>query len=140
MIGALTALAGCDEIPADPMETTGTVEREGVVEVGFIAGNGDLALFEMRNLAGAVAEAHHATVEAHEGSQDKLMRDLEDGKLDLVVGFLPKRSPWPRRVALTSPFPKRDVDKDTPVLRGAVHLGENRWLLSVERTIAEASR
>lgn len=64
-----------------------------------------------------------------------MLRALEEMQLDLVIGVFPAKSPWSKRVKLTSAVARPEPDKETPVLRGAVPLGENRWLLSIERVI-----
>lgn len=135
---ALT-LCACAPPPHDPDATTRHVERQGRLRAGLVAGVAPGQAERMRRLAGDIAQAHHARLDARTGPAGALMRDLEAGRLDLVVGVFPKRSPWSRRVAFSAPFPKADVAKDTPVVRVAVHPGENRWLMGIERTIAAQS-
>lgn len=128
-------LAACDDIPADPGGTTQRVEETGIMKVGFVAGDEGLSIVPMELFAARIAEVHDARIEAREGTEGTLLRALEEMQLDLVVGVFPEKSPWKERVKLTSAVARPEPDKETPVLRGAVPLGENRWLLSIERVI-----
>lgn len=131
-------LVACDEIPSDPLETTRKVEEAGVVKVGFVSVEEDVDPAQMERFAARVAEAHGVEVEATEGAAGSLLRALESENLDLVIGVFPKASPWAEHAAFTSAFATAEPEKELPVLRGAVHLGENRWLLSIERAIEGA--
>lgn len=111
-----------------------------MVRVGFVAGEEKDDVTQMKWFAEQVAAAHRASVEARQGTEEALMRALEDGDVDLVVGVFPKASPWSQRVALTSSVIRQDTDSETPVLRGAVHRGENRWLLGIERLIEDGKK
>lgn len=128
-------LASCDDIPADPGGTTQRVEETGIMKVGFVAGDEGLSIVPMELFAARIAEVHDARIEAREGAEGTLLRALEEMQLDLVVRVFPEKSPWKERVKLTSAVTRPEPEKEAPVLRGAVPLGENRWLLSIERVI-----
>lgn len=137
VLSAGLMVAACGALPADPNNTTETVEQENRVRVGYVAGEDDAARGEMEALARLVAEAHGATIAAEEDTTDALMERLEKGELDIVIGVWAKKNPWSKHAAFTSAWAERKVKKDEPVVRGAVHLGENKWLLSIDRAIEE---
>jgi polar amino acid transport system substrate-binding protein len=67
------------------------------------------------------------------GGEESLVTDLEEGRLDLVVGGLTEASPWSEHVALTRPY----VTVPGPGGRPEPHvmaapMGENALLVSLE--------
>jgi hypothetical protein len=67
-----------------------------------------------------------------EGAAEPLLLELEDGKLDLVIGPLSPESPWVSRVALLRPIGETVAPQHlllTPIARN----GENRWIMLLER-------
>lgn len=131
----LFCLAGCLEIPSDPLGTTRNVEAAGMMRVGFVGGEAESRYPEMERFAARVAEAHGVDLDGRIGAEGALLRALEEAELDLVIGVFPEKSPWNERVAFTRSVVRPEPGKRVPVLRGAVHNGENRWLLSIERVI-----
>jgi polar amino acid transport system substrate-binding protein len=75
-----------------------------------------------------LAEQLDAKIEWQEGSESFLLESLERHELDLVIGGLKKSIPW-KTVAFTKPYMVRGENEH--VL--AVALGENRWLLELEK-------
>ncbi|KZY35962.1 hypothetical protein A3731_16405 [Roseovarius sp. HI0049] len=135
----LFCLAACIEIPSDPLGTTRNVEAAGTMKVGYVSGEADSRQAEMERFAARVAEAHGVGIDGRTGAEGALLRALEEAELDLVIGVFPQKSPWKKRVAFTSSVDRPEPGKTVPVLRGAVHNGENRWLLSIERVIERDS-
>jgi hypothetical protein len=129
------ALAGCDDLPRDPEETTEQV-RGAALRVGWVAGAEPSAI-ERAAVAG-LAQRLDASVEAIEGPVHQLVAALGEGKLHLLGGELPENTPFAAEVGLTKPV-------GTVVLRGeaeptamAVRSGENRFLLLANEAIAKA--
>ncbi len=137
-MAALTLLvAGCGAYPQDPNQTTAQIEERGTIRIGLIALSESQNAQDMQEFAELLATSYEVDPHVVNGSAEALMSQLKRGELDIVIGELPKNSPWAKEAAFTAAFSKNHVSKSEPVVRGAVHLGENRWLLSVERMIEE---
>lgn len=132
----LVVLAGGCDFPRDPERTTEHVLERGSIKVGLVGGD---AVADARALAERVAGATSARAEIIGGVAEDLLPRVENGELDLVVGRFAANSPWQGRVAFTQASTKEDPNSDEPVVRAAVRNGENRWLMTVERAIREAS-
>ncbi|MEA3008869.1 MAG: hypothetical protein QOJ91_561 [Sphingomonadales bacterium] len=130
---AALALAACDRLPTDPDGTLDRIRSERSFRVGLIAtGNAPIGAQRQRLFLARVARATAARPIVETGASEPLLLDLEDGRLDLVIGPLSSESPWVERVALleplgTAPGPHKAVV--TPIARN----GENRWITLLER-------
>lgn len=137
-LAALTLIvSGCGAYPKDPNQTTAQIEERGTIRIGLIALSESQNARDMQEFAELLATSYEVDPNVVNGSAEALMSQLKRGELDIVIGELPKNSPWAKEAAFTTAFSKNHVSKSEPVVRGAVHLGENRWLLSVERIIEE---
>jgi hypothetical protein len=130
-------LAGCEDLPRDPEETTEQVSG-AVMRVGWVAG-AEPSDIERAAVAG-VAERLGASVEVIEGPVHRLVAELGEGKLHLLGGELPEKTPFATEVGLTKPV-------GTVVLHGkaeptvmAIRSGENRFLLLVNEAIEKAKQ
>jgi hypothetical protein len=137
LAGALGVLAGCDDLPRDPEETT---ERVGgaVLRVGWVAG-AEPSPIERAAVAG-VAERLDASVEASEGPVHQLVADLQEGKLHLLGGALPEKTPFASEIGLTKPVGIVTLRGEIQPTVMAIRSGENRFLLLVNEAIAKAKR
>ncbi len=138
------ALAGCGiQIPADP---DGTLDRVtgGVLRVGASA-NGDLVQIDDGEVSGSEAElveafADHldARIDWTEGSEEALVRGLERGDLDLVIGGITDETPWTDRAGMSRPYAEvRDSEGTTRKLVMLVPMGENAFLTELETFLTE---
>jgi polar amino acid transport system substrate-binding protein len=84
-------------------------------------------------LARAIADSLGARIEWIRKGESELLADLEERKLDLVLGGLTDDSPWKTKVALTKPFYEDPGTKKKHVM--AAPPGENGWLVFVERQL-----
>jgi hypothetical protein len=130
---AALALAGCDSLPKDPDGTLDRVKAERSFRVGLIA-TGDVQIGAERRDAflRRVAAATGATPSVKEGATEPLLLELQDGRLDLVVGIISPDSPWVSRVAQLKPIGETLAPQHllmTPMARN----GENRWIMMLER-------
>jgi len=121
---ALALLAGCS-YPADP---DGTLERVegGVLRAGVSPSprsRAEVALIE------SFARRLDARVVWVRDGEEHLVERLEKGELDVAVGGLTKTSPWSAHAALTRPYDGEHVM--------AAPLGENAWLVRLERFLIE---
>lgn len=61
------------------------------------------------------------------------MKDLEHGKVDLLIGGSSDKTPWESKVGLTRPYARdKDAYGDTVRRVIAVPLGENALLTALE--------
>ena len=135
LLVSFLAVSGCN-YPMDAEGTTRTVVETGILRSGLVAGSDQGA--GARHAIEALARDIEAQPSVTKGTAENLMRMLEHGELDIVVGDFAGNSPWSKRVILTSSPMAGDPRKDMPVLRGALRQGENRWYMFVERSFASA--
>jgi DNA-binding transcriptional LysR family regulator len=137
--GAALALAGCDRLPKDPDGTLDRVRAERRFRVGLIATGGTAIGVEPESaFLARVARVTGARPVLKEGASEPLLLDLEDGRLDLVIGPLSPESPWVGRVAMLSPIGETVAPQHlllTPIARN----GENRWIMLLEREARAAA-
>jgi hypothetical protein len=119
-------LAGCT-YPVDPGGTLERVEG-GVLRAGVSPSPRSAA--EMR-LVERFAGTLGARVRWARDGEEHLVKRLEAGELDVVVGGLTKSSPWSTHAALTRPYDGEHVM--------AAPLGENAWLVKLERFLLEGA-
>lgn len=144
-IGIAVLLGGCGvTIPSDP---NGTLERveDAVLRVGA-SPNGELVIERDGTFAGKEVDlvagfAHDldADIEWTLGSEEALVRGIERGELDLVIGGITDQTPWIDRVGATRPYATvRGTDDHVLSLVMLVPAGENRFLSTLERYLDEA--
>jgi hypothetical protein len=132
---ALSALllAACSPIPRDPEGTLDRVRAERLFRVGFISsgdrrdGGGREQAFVRR-----VAAATGAWPVVREGAAEPLLLELEEGRLDLVIGMVSPKSPWMKDVAILRPLGETSGESHlllAPIARN----GENAWIMLLER-------
>jgi ABC-type amino acid transport substrate-binding protein len=153
LVGA-PVLAGCGtDLPRDPEGTLDRV-RGGTLRVGVSANppwteapattaGGDATPAEPPtgiepDLLTDFAESLGAEVHWTTGGEGRLVADLRDGRLDVVVGGLTDTSPWTSHAALTRPYvvvPGPDGEPEPHVMASA--LGENALLVALELFLLE---
>ncbi len=134
VIAALLGLSACNGYPRDPEGTTQEVMNRQVMRTGLVVADADRGTEEQ--MAGKIASSVNAQPEYHAGSAEVLMRSMKHGDLDIVIGLFAKDTPWGSEAALSKPYQADKPKSDEPVLRAAVPLGENRWLMTVEQALA----
>lgn len=151
---SVLSLCGCGlTIPSDPSGTLETV-RGGVLRAGvspnapFVDVTGvdteptgtEPAGTEVEAIE-AFADHLDADVEWTIGSEEELVRDLEDGELDLVAGGLTDETPWSDKAGVTRSYD--DVtDDDGSVLKLVMlaPMGENAFISELETFLSRYSR
>lgn len=137
-------LAGCGiHIPSDPDGTLDAV-RSGVLHAG-VTPNGDLIEVRGEEPTGDEAEAIRAfadslgaDVEWTIGSEEALVRALENHSVDLVAGGLTDRTPWVQHAGVTRPYRETTGESgETLKLVMLVPLGENAFLSELETFLAD---
>lgn len=125
----LLLIGGCSGIPRDPDGTRDRVARTGSFAVGIIASgaaddrDGRPAAFLER-----VATRTGATARTHAGTAERLLSQLENGELDIVIGELSEESPWRERVTILPPLGAPIDGRPGVALTVAGRHGENAWL------------
>ncbi len=124
-------LSACADIPRDPERTEELVRETGVVRLGWVGGAApDAAASQALR---AISQRTGARIERHPGESDAVLRDLADGKLDLVYGHFARSSPWAKEVHLGSALGWRaKPPKRERAPRFAMRKGENGWVMLVE--------
>lgn len=138
VVGALL-LTGCGaHIPTDPDGTLDAV-RGGELRAGVSPSDGLIDL-DGAEPAGDEAEAIRAFAETLDaevswtiGSEEALVRGLEDGELDLVAGGLTDQTPWVDKAGVTRGYREvTDAEGRRHLLVMLVPLGENAFLSELE--------
>lgn len=125
------AMAGCADIPRDPERTEALVRETRTIRLGWVEGTKPDA-----DAAAALAELERTTeakVERRAGDSEMLLRELEDGRIDLVYGSFAQDSPWAKKVHFAHALGWRaEPPKTVEALRFALRNGENGWIMRVE--------
>ncbi|MBB4004660.1 ABC transporter substrate-binding protein [Aurantimonas endophytica] len=141
-LGILASFAACD-LPRDPEGTTERV-RGGNLVVGVIEGSPYAALpdqaaqGEEATLALAVARALDPKPVWIRGTGESIFAALESGDVDLAIGGIAASTPWSSHAALSTSIGTMELAGDTEDRVFALPLGENRWLLEVNRVVRKA--
>jgi ABC-type amino acid transport substrate-binding protein len=136
-------LTGCGvQIPADPdgtlrAVTNATIHAGGSPHADFLhVDNGEVTGSEAEAVE-AFAESIGADVEWTIGSEEELVRRLENGSLDVVVAGLTDQTPWADQAGMTRPYAEvRLEDGEMHALVMLVPVGENQFLTELETFLA----
>jgi polar amino acid transport system substrate-binding protein len=134
LIALVIFCVSCNNLPRDPHKTMDHVVRGRVMTVGvaeddpFLVRRGEEAVGVEADLIKGFASQLGATVKWQWRSQESLLQDLSEYKIDLVAGGLSSKTPWKKSVAVTRPFAADHVF--------AVPPGENAFLSALERYLA----
>ncbi|MGB3956129.1 MAG: transporter substrate-binding domain-containing protein [Brooklawnia sp.] len=141
-------LVACGAIPTDPERTLARIEDTGVLlagaaprppwvelpaQAGEPPGGSEVRLVE------DFAEQLGAEVTWTIAGEEELVRLMEAGELDVMVGGLSEQNPYQNKVAFTRPY-TRSTDPEGKTLKHvmAVRLGENALLSRLEHFLDEA--
>ena len=149
VLGALSLillLSGCGAtVPADP---EGTLERAsgGGLRVGVtdngrwvdVREGGDPTGTEPTLIA-SFASSLDAEVTWIPGSEQELVKDLEHGELDVMIGGLTDDTPWSKQAGMTRPYIETTDERDDPEKHVMlVRRGENALLLELDTFLLSA--
>lgn len=126
------ALAGCGDIPRDPERTEALVRESKTIRLGWVtAAPPDAKGLEV---LAEVEQATGARIQSKQGDSEMLLRELEEGKIDLVYGHFAMDSPWMKQVHLGKALGWRaEPPKHVAAPRFAYRNGENGWIMRVEK-------
>lgn len=135
----LLVLAGCG-LPKDPDSTLARIDQEHVMVVGVapappqVEVHGGVPTGPEADLASNFAATRGAHVKWVVASQEELVKQLEEGQVDLMVGGLTSKSPFKSKVGLTRAYSEEVDDHGERVKRVvAAPLGENALVTELER-------
>ncbi len=145
---ALVALTGCgDGAPTFPTDPDGTLERVrgGELRAGLsphepwttlgpdgAPGGVEVALVE------DFAASLGADVTWTTGGEEALVADLEEGRLDVVVGGFTASTPWTSKAAVTVAYTTVTDEHGKPEGHIALApMGENAFLVALERHLLD---
>lgn len=144
LAGATTLLTGCGvQIPADPDGTLDAV-RDATLHAGASPHPGVIEVNDSGVVSGpeadaveAFANSLHADLVWTVGSEEALVRGLEDGTLDLVAAGLTEETPWTEQAGMTRPYAEAVLeDGRSHKLVMLVPIGENAFLTELETFLA----
>lgn len=143
-VASAVLLTGCGiSIPADP---DGTLDRVtgSTLRVG-VSPNDGFTVVDDGQVTGTDAElveGFAATIDAQVvwvvGSEEALVRELDEGDLDLVIGGITDATPWIEHAGVTRPYDEFTDERGTAhKLVMLVPMGENAFLSALERFLTE---
>ena len=112
------------------------IELQALVDVDFDVELTGFSLAEV-DLVLDFAGTLGADVEWSTGGEERLIRDLSLGKLDLVIGGLTSETPWTEKVGVTRPYEVEKTAEGEHHHILAVPMGENGFLVALERFLHE---
>jgi hypothetical protein len=133
-------LSSCSDFPKDAGSTLQRVRSEHVFRVGLVepsapVGSDPTVLYMLRVIGSAV----RASPQIVSGNGETLLVDLEEGKLELVVGKFEKKSPWTQRITMGPALSREFEGKTEFQLAPLMQNGENGWIKLVERAARDAA-
>jgi ABC-type amino acid transport substrate-binding protein len=144
LTAAALVLTGCGiTVPSDPSGTLDAV-RGGTLRAG-ISPNGDFVDVAGPEPTGSEVDAIEAFAKSLDaqvswtvGSEESLVRGLEEKRLDLVAGGMTDQTPWVAQAAVTRPYTEiTDESGATRKLVMLVPIGENAFLSELEVFLVE---
>ena len=94
---------------------------------------------EANELIHRIGEATGASPQLLRGEAEPLLKQLEDGHGDLVIGRLEKKSPWMRRVTIGPPLRLEKQSNAQFQLVPVMRNGENAWIALVEKAARDVA-
>ncbi len=125
------ALAGCADFPRDPERTEALVRESKVIRLGWVTAAAPEP--KALEILAKIEEATGARIQSKQADSEALLRELEEGKIDLVYGHFAMNSPWVKHVHLGKALGWRaESPKHVAAPRFAYRNGENGWIMRVE--------
>ena len=137
LICVTLSVTSCVDFPKDPNDTLLRTRSEGSFRVGVMTAPGSAAEGEITSLLTEIGKEAGAAPELLRGEPELMLSQLEEGKLDLVVGWFDKKSPWMRRVTIGPPLKRKTRDRVEFHLAPAMRNGENAWISLVEAEVRD---
>ena len=143
-LALLLTCSSCGQFPRDADGTLDRIRTERTFKVGLIAplperGGSN----EVQRFLAQVADATSARPDISTGDTEPLLKLLEDGKLDLVIGHFDKKSPWATMVEIGPALRIEKQGKAEIQLAPVMPIGENAWVALIEakaRNVGEQTK
>lgn len=135
-------MTGCGvTVPSDPNGSLQSVSERSLrvgasLEPGLIDSEGAALSGPLADLVEEFAAEIDTTVDWTAGGEESLVRMLEEGELDLVVGGMTDQTPWVERAGVTRGYTTIE-GADGRSLVMLVPLGENALLFVLEQFLDE---
>jgi hypothetical protein len=134
---ATTSCGG--DFPRDPNGTIERVRSQRAFAVGLVAPVEQAGRQKVEALLHRVGKATGASPQLSQGQAEPLLKQLEDGHIDLVIGRFEKKSPWAHRVTIGPPLRIEMQGKTEVHLAPVMRNGENAWIAVVEKAARDAA-
>jgi hypothetical protein len=132
------AVAGCADFPRDPERTEALVRESKALRLGWVANAAPEP--QALEVLARIEKAAGARIQSKQADSETLLRELEEGKIDLVFGSFAMDSPWAKHVHLGKAIGWRaEPPKHVAAPRFAYRSGENGWIMRVERAAREST-
>jgi hypothetical protein len=138
LLAALLALlaGGCGEFPRDPNHTLSQVRQQRNFRVGLMGGE-EGAGREAASLVARISRQTGASPQVVQGAAERLLTELENGQLEVVIGSFDKKTPWRARVTIGPPLAKSRRGAAEFELAPAMRNGENAWIALIEGQVRD---
>ena len=134
--------SSCGDFPRDPEGTLERIRSERMFKVGLVAPLTAQGASQ-RALLDRVGRATSARPEVSTGDAEPLLKQLEEGELDVVIGRFDKKSPWSASVEIGPALTIQQQGKAEIHLAPVMRTGENAWIALIEaeaRNVAGEAR
>lgn len=138
LLAPMLACGACDSIPADVEGTLTRVERDGRFRVGIVQPTARRK--DIRRYVAGVAKAAGARPVVRTAPAETLLLELEQGRLDLIVAEMDRKTPWAKRVFLLPALATTRVGTAQVDLVPVARNGENRWTALLDAQARSVAR
>jgi DNA-binding transcriptional LysR family regulator len=128
---AAALLSACGSIPADIEDTSDRVQQTQIYRVGVIAGPANERRLEA--FLDRASEATSARAAIETGSTEPLLKKLQRGALDIVVGPMAGDSGWATQVHFMPLQAGEPAPPDRLQYLAMARNGENEWIALLHR-------
>lgn len=130
----LFGVVACSPFPRDAAGTSEHIVQTDRMRVGIVSGTGDATAG--RQIAEEVAHQYGAKVDWSDGPASLLLRDLDERKIDLVIGEFGRKSPTSKEASLSAAIGQPEPrDGMLPALRFARKKGENQLITITDKMV-----
>jgi hypothetical protein len=124
-------LPACGAVPADIENTSERVRETQVYRVGVVAG--PVNTQRQEHFLAVVSKAAAARPTLEHGAAEPLLKKLERGALDIVIGPMDAKSGWARQVHFMPLQAGKPAPPDRLQYVAMARNGENEWIALLHR-------
>lgn len=126
----LLFLSACN-IPKDPNDSYKKA-KENALKIGVVTEADSTSVLKEKNMIESFADNEGLQTQYYDGTETELVKQLEEFKLDIVMGGFEKKSVWKKKVGMTKPYDSTHVF--------FIPKGENRLLYQLETFIHKTKK